>query len=209
MGSKPAAPETDELFLSRLEKLHMCHPLVRLTGLSDLGEIERIFRAQFGSGGDQPSLPRRLVAGLLYLQHAFGASDEAVVNTCVENLYWQYFSGEVYLQTEAPIAPSSLTRWMKRIGEEGAETLLMTTIEAARRRGVVKASSVDRLFVDTTVMRKAIAHLTDSRLLENRREHLAKVAEKHGICSAPDYNRMAPGWPRRSDATPAPSSSSG
>lgn len=77
----------------------------------------------------------RLVAGLLYLQHALDASDEAVVNTWIENPYWQYFCGEVYLQTKAPIDPSSLTRWKKRIGEEGVETLLMATIEAARRGG--------------------------------------------------------------------------
>ena len=60
----------------------------------------------------------------------------------------------MYLQTEAPIEPSSLTRWRKRIGEEGVETLLIATIEAARRGGVAKASSVDRVIVDTTVMPK-------------------------------------------------------
>jgi len=38
-----------------------------------------------------------LVAGLLYLQHTFDCSDELVVNTWVENPYWQYFTGESYL----------------------------------------------------------------------------------------------------------------
>ena len=55
-------------------------------------------------------MPARLIAGLLYLQHTFNASDEAVVNTWVENPYWQFFCGETYLQTELPIDPSSLTR---------------------------------------------------------------------------------------------------
>ena len=40
--------------------------------------------------------------------------------------------GEVYLQTEAPIGPSSLTRWRKRIGEEGVETLRMACASCAR-----------------------------------------------------------------------------
>lgn len=118
----------------------------------------RSFAVSFTSGRGRPALPPRLVAGLLYLQHAFDASDEAVVHTWVENPYWPYFCGEVYLQTEAPIDPSSLTRWRQRVGEEGVETLLMATIEAARRGGVMKAASVDRVIVNTTVMPKAIAH---------------------------------------------------
>lgn len=209
MGPKPATPATDELFISRLDELiNMRHPLVRLAGLIDWAEIERTFGAHLSSGRGRPALPPRLVAGLLYLQHALDASDEAVVNTWVENPYWQYFCVEMYLQTEAPIDPSSLTRWRKRIGEEGVETLLMETIGAARRGGVVKASSVDRVIVDTTVMPKAIAHPTDSRLLEKSRQHLVKVVEEHGIAPRQNYNRTAPGWPRRSAAMPMPGSSS-
>jgi IS5 family transposase len=39
----------------------------------------------------------------------------------VENPYWQVFTGEIYLQTEPPIDPSSLSRWRKRMGEAGVE----------------------------------------------------------------------------------------
>ena len=82
-----------------------------------------------------------MVAGLLYLQHTLNASDEAVVNTWVENPYWQFFCGETYLQTELPIDPSSLTSWRKRIGEEGVETLLAASTDAARRGGVIQKAS--------------------------------------------------------------------
>ena len=51
----------------------------------------------------------------------------------------QYFTGETYFQTGAPIDSSSLTRWRKRIGEEGVETLLMVSINAARTIGMMKA----------------------------------------------------------------------
>ncbi len=193
MGPKPTRVQTEELFRPRLdEQINMKHALVRLGGLIDWSEIERTFGAHFVSGRGRPALPPRLVAGLLYLQHAFDASDEAVVNTWVENPYWQHFCGEVYLQTEAPIDPSSLTRWRKRIGEEGVETLLMATIEAARRAGVVKATSVERVIVDTTVMPKAIAHPTDSKLFERSRQHLVKAAEAHGLSLRQNYNRTAP-----------------
>lgn len=132
------------------------------------------------------------MAGLLYLQHAYDCSDEAVVNTWIENPYFQYFTGETYFQTELPIDPSSLTRWRQRIGEEGVETMLAATIDAARRIGFVKAASVDKVIVDTTVMPKAIAHPTDRRLLERSRQQLVKLAIEQGLSLRRNYNRQAP-----------------
>ncbi|WP_419204941.1 IS5 family transposase [Bordetella trematum] len=187
------SPQTDELFRSRLdEQLNMRHPLVRLAALMNWREIERSFSAHFTSGRGRPALSARLVAGLLYLQHVNDASDEAVVNTWLENPYWQFFCGEQYLQTELPIDPSSLTRWRKRIGEEGVETLLAVTIEAARAAGLIKRSSIDTVIVDTTVMPKAVAHPTDSKLLERSRQHLVKLAKDNGIGLRQNYNRQAP-----------------
>ena len=87
---------------------------------------------------------------------------------------------------------SSLTRWCKRIGEEGVETLLMVSMDAARKIGMMKASSVDRVIVDTTVMPKVIAHPTDSRLLEKSRQHLVKLAQDNDISMRQNYNREAP-----------------
>jgi IS5 family transposase len=103
-------PHTSELSRARLdEQIDLKHPLVRLGELIDWAEIERTFGACFSSARGRPALPPRLVAGLLYLQHAFHASDEAVVNTWVENPYWQYFTGEMYLQTKAPIDASRVS----------------------------------------------------------------------------------------------------
>ncbi len=141
------------------------HPLLKLADVIDWPTIEQSFGAHFASTRGRPALPPRLVAGLLYLQHTYDCSDEAVVNTWIENPYFQYVTGETYFQTELPIDPSSLTTWRQRIGEEGVETLLAVTIDAARRIGFVKAASVDKVIVDTTVMPKAIAQPTDSQLL--------------------------------------------
>lgn len=185
--------QTAEMFRPRLdEQLNMKHPLIRLAGLIDWELIEHHFAGHFTSGRGRPALPPRLVGGLLYLQHANDASDEMVVNTWLENPYWQFFTGETYLQTELPIDPSSLTRWRQRIGEEGVELLLAVTIEAARTAGLIKRASLDKVIVDTTVMPKAIAHPTDSRLLERSRQHMVKFAQDHGIDLRQNYNREAP-----------------
>ena len=193
MGPKSPTAQTLQLFGYLLDQhLNLKHPLIQLAVLIDWSEIDKTFSGHFVSDRGCPALQRRLVAGLLYLQHTFDCSDELVVNTWVENPYWQYFTGESYLQTRCPIDPSSLTRWRKRIGEEGVETLLMVTIDAARRGGMLKASSTDKIIVDTTVMPKAIAHPTDSRLLEKSRQHLVKLAEDNGIDLRQNYNREAP-----------------
>jgi len=193
MGPKTPVAQSSELCRQPLcEMLNAKHPLVKLADVIDWEEIERSFGAHFQTATGRPALSPRLVAGLLYLQHAYDCSDEAIVNTWVENPYVQYFTGETYFQTEAPIDSSSLTRWRKRIGEEGVETLLMVSINAARTIGMMKASSVDRVIVDTTVMPKAIAHPTDSRLLEKSRQHLVKLATDNNIALRQNYNREAP-----------------
>ncbi|ABM36708.1 IS5 family transposase [Polaromonas naphthalenivorans] len=193
MGPRPRAPQTGELPRPRLdEQLKMSHPLVRLAKLMNWEEIERSFGAHFTSSRGRPALRPRLVAGLLYLQHANDASDEAVVATWLENPYWQYFCGETYLQTELPIDPSSLSRWRKRIGEEGVEVLLAVTIEAAREAGLIKKASLKRIIVDTTVMPKAIAHPSDSALLEKSRQHLVRLADEHHLQLRQNCNRQAP-----------------
>ena len=152
MKPRTRTAQTAEMFRPRLdEQLNMKHPLIRLAGLMDWELIEHHFARHFTSGRGRPALPPRLVAGLLYLQHANDASDEMVVNTWLENPYWQFFTGDTYLQIESPIDPSSLTSWRKRIGEEGVETMLMATIKAGRKLGLLKAASADRVIVDTTV----------------------------------------------------------
>jgi IS5 family transposase len=115
-----------------------------------------------------------------------------VVNTWIENPYFQYFTGETTFKTALPIDPSSLTRWRQRIGEEGMETMLMVTIEAVRRAELVKASSVDKVIVDTTVIPGAIAYPTDSRLLEKSRQQMVKLAAEQGVSPRLNYNLHAP-----------------
>ncbi len=178
----PHSPPSPDMFRPRLdEPINRKHPRGRLARLIDWREIHRTFAGHFNSGHGRPALSLRLVVVLLDLQHAFDASDEAVANTWVENPYGQFFTGETYLQTELLIDPSSLTRWRKRIGEEGVETLLALTIEAACKAGMISKASVGRVIVDTTVMPLAIAHPTESRLLECAREHTVKLADEGEI----------------------------
>jgi IS5 family transposase len=165
---------------------------VRLTDLINWERPGASMSESFVSGKGRPASSPRLIAGLLYLPHAFDLSDEEVVWQWVENPCWHVFTGETYLQTEPPIDPSSLTRWRKRLGEAGADEFLARTIEAAKRAGVIKASSVKRVIVDTKVMQKVIAHPTDSRDVERCCEHLVTAAARHDLKLRQNYKREAP-----------------
>jgi len=193
MKSKTPSPEQDDLLRARLvEMIDMRHELVKLAALIDWQVFEREWAALFPSQTGRPATPTRLVAGLLYLQHAFRLSDEAVVARWAENPYWQHFCGETFFQHRLPIDPSSMTRWRNRIGEEGVEWLLTETITAGQRAGTVPDDHLKKVTVDTTVMEKNIAHPTDARLYETARRKLVGLAREAGIGLRQTYNRLGP-----------------
>ena len=51
--------------------------------------FEREWSELFTSETGRPAAPPRLIAGLLYLQHAYDLSDEAVAERWVENPYYR------------------------------------------------------------------------------------------------------------------------
>ena len=192
MKAKPKGPEQDDLFRARLvEIIDMRHELVNLAALIDWEFFEREWAGFFSSEAGRPATPSRLVAGLLYLQHAYKLSDAAVVARWIENPYCQHFCGETFFQHRPPIDPSSLTRWRIRIGEEGAEWLLTKTIEAGRTSGAVDGKNLGRVSVDTTVMEKNIAYPTDARLYERARQKLVALAKEAGVELRQSYARLA------------------
>ena len=192
MGPKPAK-STDDHDLFRTELVNLIdqrHELVRLAELIDWQAFANEWSPQFVSTTGRPALPTRLMASLLYLKHVYALSDEDTVERWSENPYWQHFSGERYFQHELPCDPSSLVRWRQRIGEAGCEWLLAQSIEAARRARVIKRHSVDTVVLDTTVQPKAIAHPTDSRLLNKAREQLVDAAQAAGVRLRQSYARV-------------------
>jgi IS5 family transposase len=193
MKHRALPPEQDDLLRPRLvELIDHRHELVKLTALIDWEVFDREWAGFFPSTTGRPATPPRLVAGLLYLQHAYRLSDEAIVARWVENPYYQHFTGETFFQHRLPIDPSSLTRWRKRIGEEGVEWLLTQTIKAGRKSGAIDAGSLKRVAVDTTVMEKTIAYPTDARLYERARAQLTALAQEAGVDLRQTYARLAP-----------------
>ena len=182
-----------DLFRERLDNmLNQRHALYRLADLIEWSVFDNEFGSLYCPDNGCPGKPTRLMVGLQYLKHCYGLSDEAVVSGWVENPYWQYFCGEVYFQHEAPVDPSSLTRFRRRIGESGCERILQVTVAAGVQSNAVKATDFKRVNVDTTVQEKAVSYPTDSKLLNRSRERLVRLCRKQGVVLRQSYARKGP-----------------
>ena len=121
-----------EMFERELDNLvNPEHPLVRLGKTIDWTVFDKALGTTYRAGVGAPGVNTRLMVALHYLKYQYDLSDEVVVSQWVENIYWQHFSGEQYLQHQLPIDPSSMTRWRLRLGKSGAELMLKQTIDTA------------------------------------------------------------------------------
>jgi IS5 family transposase len=142
---------------------------------------EQVQRAAVPSNAGRPRLPLRIMIALLYLKHAFNESDEGVVERWGETPTWQFFSGQAYFEHHRPCDATTLVKFRQLLGEEGVEELLAQTINVAVDLKLIKPQELSRVIVDSTVQHKAIAHPTDSRLLEIARAKLVDAAKGVGI----------------------------
>ncbi len=103
MKPKSRSPEQDDQLRPRLtDMIDRRHELVKLAALIDWEFFETGWAGFFPSHTGRPATSPRLVAGLLYLQHAYRLSDEAVVARWVETPYFQHFCGETFVGKTVP-----------------------------------------------------------------------------------------------------------
>ena len=202
-----ACPATEDFFRARLDHMvDLCHPLCVLSSRMPWQQIEasvshlflRKARSSvampdldlFGeapvatgrvSNAGRPRVPLRVMIALLYLKHAFNESDEGVVQRWADTPRWQFFGGWAYYEDRMPCDATTLVKFRKLLGDEGVEELLAQTINAAVEMGLIAKSELSRVIVDSTVQQKAIAHPTDSRLLEVARDKLVEAAKGAGM----------------------------
>jgi IS5 family transposase len=202
-----ACPATDDFFRARIDHMiDLRHPLAVLSSRMPWQQIEasvshlfmRKARAGvampdldlFGeapavvgrkSNAGRPRVPLRIMIALLYLKHAFNESDEGVVERWGETPTWQFFSGQAYFEHHRPCDATTLVKFRKLLGDEGVEELLAQTVNVAVELKLIKPQELSRVIVDSTVQHKAIAHPTDSKLLETARTKLVEVAKEAGI----------------------------
>lgn len=182
-----------ELFRAELSFIiDPAHPLVKLAERINWALFEEQLGATYHPKTGQPGIDTRLMAALHYLKYHYNLSDEQTVARWTENPYWQHFSGRQFFEHEMPIDPSSMTRWRKRLGEAGAETMLKATIDAGVAMKAIQPAHVRHVNVDTTVQTKDVRHPTDARLYERARQRLVKAARQAGVTIKQSYARVGP-----------------
>jgi len=192
MLPKPADHRQSEMFERRLETMiSLDHRLVKLSKRIDWKRFEEKFGTTYCADTGRPGVSTRLMVALTYLKYLHDLSDREVLEVWVENPYWQYFCGEEYFQHEPPAHHTNLSRWRKRIGEEGGDLLLQESLAVAKEAGLLKMSYLQELYVDTTVQEKNVAYPSEAKLLFRSRAKLVALAKKHGVFLRQNYNRVA------------------
>jgi IS5 family transposase len=192
----PPSPNRDDQGEMRMQRTRLAnlldasHPMVKLARGIDWHGFDEHFGAYYARGKGRPAISTRLMVSLHYLKYTNDLSDEAVLRGWVENPYWQYLSGMEFFCHEAPIDPSSMSRWRRRVGEAGAGELLKETIECGLKLKIIKPSELRRINVDTTVQEKHVRFPTDARLYERMRQRLVAAAREEGVALRQSYVRV-------------------
>lgn len=165
------------------EQLSRQHPLYILANKIEWRVFEEAFKKHYAEEG-RPAKPIRLMVALLVLKHLRNLSDESVVEQWMENVYYQYFSGEKSYACGVPCEASELVHFRNRIGEEGVELILKESI------GVNGDDAGDsHVSVDTTVQEKNITFPTDDKLYKKIIHKCHSIAEDEGLPQRQSYNR--------------------
>jgi IS5 family transposase len=154
------------------------------------------------SPAGRPRLPIRLMVALLHLKHAYGLSDNGVIERWAQDVCSQFLSGQAYFEARLPCDKAQLSRFRKGLGEAGVEELLKTTIEASVAMAAVKKAALQHVILDTTVQEKVIAHPTDSRLLDVACAKIVRLARHSGIKVKLTHEREATALRRRAGTYP-------
>lgn len=165
------------------EQLSHQHPLYILAGKIQWHVFEEAFKKHYAEEG-RPAKPIRLMVALLMLKHIRNLSDESVVEQWMENVYYQYFSGEKSYACGVPCEASELVHFRKRIGEEGIELILK---ESIRVNG--DDAGDEHVSVDTTVQEKNITFPTDDKLYKKIIARCQKIAQTEGLPVRQTYTR--------------------
>ena len=78
------------------------HELILLRDAIDWERFEKVLEPVYCQNNGRPSIPVRMMVGLMMLRTMYGLSDQEVLDGWVENPYWQSFCGARSLSTSRP-----------------------------------------------------------------------------------------------------------
>jgi len=97
---------------------------IRMSELIDWEALEDRYTKLFSQNAGAAAKPIRLALGALLIKQIEGLSDEKVMRHIQENPYMQYFCGIKEFNYAQPFAPSLMTTFRKRFGEDAIRELM-------------------------------------------------------------------------------------
>lgn len=176
MLGKSAEQNQKNLFQPLLKEfINPKHELALLTEKINWKELEKQFSSLYSNTGT-PSMPVRLMSGLLILKQLYNLGDETVMEAWIRDPYMQYFCGEAHFQWQQPCDPSDLVHFRKRIAETGIEKIFTQSVNIHGKQG-----KSDVLNIDTTAQEKNITFPTDTKLRKKIIDKCVSIAKKENI----------------------------
>ena len=185
IGQKEKNPQLSMFRVPLKQFIDESHELVQLSGKIDWKSLEDGLSVYYCADNGRPSVPIRLIVGIVMLRRMYNQSDESVLDRWVENPYWQYFCGEVYFRHDFPFDRTELIKFRRRIGENGAEQILKATVDLFGSKEIREKE----VLIDTTVQEKNITFPTDVKLQKKIIEKCRKISKKEGIRLRQTYQR--------------------
>lgn len=167
--------------------IDMSHELVLLSKRIDWSAVESDFAEYYCADNGRPSVPIRTMVGMMLLKNIYNLSDEGVVARWLENPYMQYFTGEKVFRKRPPINPADMTKFRKRIGEQGAEKIFKISLMV--NAAEVTEKEMKQVMIDSTVQEKNITFPTDAKLYRKIIDRILNVSERENIVLRRTYTR--------------------
>lgn len=169
---------------------------VYLANAIDWAAIERIVELCFKKGkkAGRPSKFARLIVGILIIQYMENLSDREAIKRCSRDQAYQYFCGLPNKAIKRPCAPSTLSRWRKRLGEKVWAEILSLSVGLAVELGILDKKNLETVVVDTTAQKQNIKQPSTANLLDDMHRVLLRQAKRLDIPLRRNYRTVMKRW---------------
>lgn len=187
IGKQPTEYQMSIFEVALESFIDMSHELVLLSKRIDWSAVESDFAEYYCADNGRPSVPIRTMVGMMLLKNIYNLSDEGAVARWLENPYMQYFTGEKVFQKRPPINPADMTKFRKRIGEQGAEKIFKISLMV--NAAEVTEKEMKQVMIDSTVQEMNITFPTDAKLYRKIIDRILNVSERENIVLRRTYTR--------------------
>jgi IS5 family transposase len=131
----------------------------------------------------RPSVDLRTLISILLLQRIFNVSDDAIMTTWTQNVYYQAFSNKEFYTSLRPFDPSTLCNFRKRVGKDGLEIIFAEIVRIHGPECLEKEA-----IIDSTVQGKYTTYPTDTKLRLSVINQCNAFASHFGITFDSDFS---------------------